>query len=500
MALIKCVDCGKEVSDRAKICPNCGCPIECSIEAFPVLPQEETVISGKVEDEPTVVDEGSPVTQIENNDHTETEQSTPVYQVQHNMETKLPVYQPPQNIEEQEKSKLGLIVIIAVVVLIVGLIVGVGIFGKINKSETPTTQRTTLPTTQSTTVAPPAVSDNAIHYISDRDVQYDDIRKRHELFFGFKNINEEYITAESGTVTVRITNTAGEEVYNGTINFTSANFVNCTNPSWDTEKLLAVVYINEADIKMGSSDRGLLAISAVADGFNFDEKEIKIYNLPSNGTYTSHYHSYTSAITTEATCLADGVRTYTCSCGDSYTQPEPKRTSHHFNTATCTEPKTCKWCGITEGEPRGHSYSSQGTCFNCNGSDPAKDAAISQCSLSLPTLPQVVTHRRSNGEMRSSVYVTAISYEFDYSSSGGVSLKVRFSGTKTFDERGDGQSDACKIGWKLYDSKGNVYETGTFNSPYIANGESFADQEATILYGYKGHKPDAYRLELLDVN
>ena len=26
MALIKCNECGKEMSDHAKICPNCGCP------------------------------------------------------------------------------------------------------------------------------------------------------------------------------------------------------------------------------------------------------------------------------------------------------------------------------------------------------------------------------------------------------------------------------------------------------------------------------------------
>ena len=28
MAMIKCTECGKEMSDKATVCPNCGCPIE----------------------------------------------------------------------------------------------------------------------------------------------------------------------------------------------------------------------------------------------------------------------------------------------------------------------------------------------------------------------------------------------------------------------------------------------------------------------------------------
>lgn len=28
MALIKCKECGHEVSDKASACPNCGCPLE----------------------------------------------------------------------------------------------------------------------------------------------------------------------------------------------------------------------------------------------------------------------------------------------------------------------------------------------------------------------------------------------------------------------------------------------------------------------------------------
>lgn len=32
MALIKCTECGKEFSDRAVACPNCGCPTDIILE------------------------------------------------------------------------------------------------------------------------------------------------------------------------------------------------------------------------------------------------------------------------------------------------------------------------------------------------------------------------------------------------------------------------------------------------------------------------------------
>lgn len=37
MALIKCLECGKEISDKASACPHCGCPVA----VRPVLSQEE---------------------------------------------------------------------------------------------------------------------------------------------------------------------------------------------------------------------------------------------------------------------------------------------------------------------------------------------------------------------------------------------------------------------------------------------------------------------------
>lgn len=503
MALIKCVDCGKEVSDRASICPNCGCPIECSLEsAQPAQTQEpEGFAVYEVQQEMPVVPEVQteiPLASTIQEDSAETETPAPVQMSAiippYSENKNASVYQPDADGEKESGKALKISVAVVMALLIVALIFGVSYFARSNKKSADNTTRTT----QSTTVAPQE-SDNTIYYISDRSVQYDDIRQHHELFFGFKNVNNEHIIANSGTLTVKIVNMAGEQVYSGTIDFTSEDFSTWSNPSWDSERLLGCVYIKDSDITTGSSDRGILTMSAVADGVSFDDHDINIYNLPSNGTYTSHYHSYSSTVTTEATCMADGVRTFTCSCGHSYTQVEPKRSVHSYNSATCTAAKTCKWCGVTEGQALGHSYNTDGVCYRCDGTNPDKDAALSQCSLSLPVVPAVITDRRNNGAMRSSVYVTAISYEFGYSSDG-ISLDVKFSGTKTFDEKGDGQSDACKIGWKLYDSKGNVYKTGTFYSPQVANGESFYEQKETLLYGYQGHKPDAYRLEILDVN
>lgn len=48
-----------------------------------------------------------------------------------------------------------------------------------------------------------------------------------------------------------------------------------------------------------------------------------------------HTHSYTSSVTKAATCETDGVRTYTCSCGNSYTQTIPA-IGHNYVDGTCT--------------------------------------------------------------------------------------------------------------------------------------------------------------------
>lgn len=75
------------------------------------------------------------------------------------------------------------------------------------------------------------------------------------------------------------------------------------------------------------------------------------------GTKIAHVHNYTAAVTKAATCAEEGVTTYTCSCGHSYTEPIAK-TAHSFgeyvynNDATTdadgTKTATCSVCGATD--------------------------------------------------------------------------------------------------------------------------------------------------------
>ena len=74
-------------------------------------------------------------------------------------------------------------------------------------------------------------------------------------------------------------------------------------------------------------------------------------------TEAPHEHTYTEAVTAEATCETDGVKTFTCECGDSYTEAIPA-TGHSFTNYVYNEDAT---------------YTADGTetakCDNCDETD-----------------------------------------------------------------------------------------------------------------------------------
>ena len=74
-------------------------------------------------------------------------------------------------------------------------------------------------------------------------------------------------------------------------------------------------------------------------------------------------HSYTSSVTTAATCTTTGTRKYTCtSCGNSYTETIAALGHSGGAGATCTSAQTCTRCGVTLANALGHSAGAAATC------------------------------------------------------------------------------------------------------------------------------------------
>jgi len=107
------------------------------------------------------------------------------------------------------------------------------------------------------------------------------------------------------------------------------------------------------------------------------------------------------------------------------------------------------------------------------------------------SLPTTIRNENYSGKTEASFNVTA----FEYTSSS-TSATITFSGEKTYDSNGAGQSRPVKIGWKLYDSEGYVIDDGTAYGSSIKQGEKFKNCTSTIY----SLEPGSYTLEIMSVN
>lgn len=85
-----------------------------------------------------------------------------------------------------------------------------------------------------------------------------------------------------------------------------------------------------------------------------------------------HHHSYTSTVTTAATCTAAGITTYTCPCGDTYTEAIPA-TGHSYVDGICAK------CGAADPDHAGTvNHSITYNLTNCTCSEGAAEIGNGQ--------------------------------------------------------------------------------------------------------------------------
>ena len=103
--------------------------------------------------------------------------------------------------------------------------------------------------------------------------------------------------------------------------------------------------------------RGTVAATCTAGGYTGDTYCTDCGVKIKTGTATPALgHNYTSNVTKEPTCTDTGVRTYTCSCGDSYSETIPAL-GHHYVSSVTKEPTTSSEGVMTYTCDRcGHSY------------------------------------------------------------------------------------------------------------------------------------------------
>ena len=202
----------------------------------------------------------------------------------------------------------------------------------------------------------------------------------------------------------------------------------------------------------------------------------------------SHTHSYDDGtVTVDAVC--GGIKTVKYSCtGCEHTYTKDYTVVHDWKKATCTTPKTCSICNETDGDALGHVYE-ENVCEDCGFE--------SFVTVTLPDVSENSIHITNyiNKEEVTSFKVTAIDYKYDTSNNDAVKLTVYVSGEKVSDETSENVSSTCTLVYKLYDSEGHVVYSGTYTTPYLAVGDSFARKDFSISNLTQGEE---YTLVLTD--
>lgn len=135
-----------------------------------------------------------------------------------------------------------------------------------------------------------------------------------------------------------------------------------------TAKALLISILRNGVFVSDQSESITALESALASGGGDDSGGSGDSGDSGDGGDDSHIHRYIATVTTAATCETAGVRTYVCSCGNSYTEAIPA-TGHNYVDGVCTV------CGQTQpdtppsGETQTITFTQTGSVLAISGID-----------------------------------------------------------------------------------------------------------------------------------
>ncbi len=107
-------------------------------------------------------------------------------------------------------------------------------------------------------------------------------------------------------------------------------------------------------------------------------------------------HSYTEEVTTEAACTTAGVRTYTCTCGYSYTEIIEATGHTKGDGATADCHSICMVCGETLEDGTAHSYTDRVT-MEATCAETGERTYICECGYSYTETIEAIGHTEGDG-------------------------------------------------------------------------------------------------------
>ena len=184
-------------------------------------------------------------------------------------------------------------------------------------------------------------------------------------------------------------------------------------------------------------------------------------------TVVEHAHKYTSKITQHATCEKEGIRTYRCACGNTYTEKISK-TSHVYKQKSITA-ATEKTSGYIRYK-----------CENCNATNLKTIAQIKSVTISSSSYeyngfkktPSVLVKDSKGNKLKKDTDYT-VSYSSGRKNPGKYTVKVEFKGnykgsiTKSFTIKPKNtkitnivskSKTKVQVAWKKQSTKTSGYE------------------------------------------